>query len=222
VFVWNIAKSQRLLAIALHDSDPRAAADHRDKARARFREVLAANPTKELYDRDPQIEPDIRHWLAELDQQAAEEDAARTREEERKRQEAIAGERARAAAEAREQARRDALEHAELERTKQEREHALRLRVGVMAGIGLVGVGTGVVSGLVARSDSHQLSTSTTFDSKVYDRGQTANDVMKISFIAGGAVLVGSAVTYVWLHHRIGVLAVPTAHGGDVSVQGRF
>ena len=234
VLLWDIAQAHRRAAEKLHDSDAAKAALHRDASREYFRKYLETKP-------DEEMEGKTRNWLAKLDAEWAEEhpkeEAARRLVEERTREAAVKAEEARLETEHKQKAARDRLEAERIAsavvRTTTEKElgKARTLKIAGIAGIGMgvIAIGTGVYFGLEARRISNELTHQNVYDSRRINDGNTAQRFMTIGYIAGGALVIGGAVTY-WLGRDIGIHALehttvvvaPSANGGAVVASGSF
>jgi len=229
---FNIAQAHRLASASWKHKDAARAAAHRDAAREFYHKFLSAKPEGDL-------EVTAQGWLAKLDQEWAEdnpkEEAARRAAEDRKREQAIAEEKARLAARQREQAARDKLEQQHIgtavSRARSDSEHRKAGTVKLIGlgigGAGLVAVGTGVYFGWKARALASDLSHDDVYDVGRINRGNQAERDMTISYIVGGTLVVGGTITYV-MGHLIGSAAERIAvvpHGGDgaaVVLRGTF
>jgi hypothetical protein len=187
------------------------------------------------------MEASARQWLVRLDRQWAEEypreEAARRADEQRRKDVAARVEAARREAEQRRVAARDRIEQQRIAsavgRTSSTAElgQARTVKIAGIAGIaiGLLGVGTGAYFGFRAHQISNDLSRRDIYDPKRIEEGNTAERYMAISYLAGGALLAGGAVTY-WIGHRMGshaleqttVTVAPAAGGATFGVLGSF
>jgi tetratricopeptide (TPR) repeat protein len=234
VLLWDIAQAHRRAAEKLHGSDAARAARHRDLAREFFRRFLDSGP-------DEDMEASARQWLVRLDQQWAEEypreEAARRVEEQRRKDAAARVEAARRDDERRRVADRDRVEQERIASavgqtsSTAELGQARTVKIAGIAGIaaGLAGVGTGAYFGFKAHQIASDLSRRDVYDPKRLAEGNTAERTMTIAYLAGGALLVGGAVTY-WIGHRMGsralertsVTVAPSGGGATVAVLGSF
>lgn len=234
LLLWNLAHAHRRAAEKLHETDPVKSALHRDAARDYFRKFLDTNP-------DEDMESKTRSWLAKLDAQwAAEypkEETDRRAEEARKREAAIQVEQVRSAIGRKQKVDRDKLEHERITmavtRTAIEQELG-KARIVKIAGIGGISTGgisiaAGVYFGVKARRISDDLNRDDVFDPKRIEDGNTAQRNMLIAYIAGGALMIGGAVTYCagwWmgahaLEHAT-MTVVPASDGAAVAMSGTF
>lgn len=232
-FVLNMAQAHRLLWSAFKASDPTRAAFHRDAARQKYRELIAANPTA-IYAQDPSIEAAVKERLAKLDDEWAvehpKEVAAAAAEAERKRIAVIEAERARVAAVAKQQAARDQLERTRIAAataaTKrdnaQKNARLLRVSGAAAAGVGVASAALGVYFGVRANQLADEVSGTSQFDRSVYDDGLAADRNMTIAYIVGASLIVGGAVTYGIGRYRAPREVIVTPTAGGVLLQGRF
>lgn len=115
----------------------------------------------------------------------------------------------------------------ELRASMPSRGHSLRLAGLITGGVGVASVGVGVAFHMRALSLSHELSEpGVTFDSNKERSGETAEQVMNVAYVAGGALLIGGATLYLW-GHRAGAarVALSPTFSQDVSgfvVSGRM
>lgn len=234
VLLWDLAQAHRRAADKFRDTDRARAAEHRDLARAFYRRFLETQPDRDTAGK-------ARAWLAQLDQQWAEqhldEEAAQRSAADHQRAVALAAERARLDAEHQRIAERDRIERARIEsavvRTATEHElgQGRTVQISGLAGIAAGGLGLVVAAyyGLRARRISDDLTRRDVFDPDRISEGRTAQRLAAIAGIAGGGVAIGGAITY-WIGRRIDARAVersrlvaaPVGRGAVVGVVGRF
>jgi tetratricopeptide (TPR) repeat protein len=213
VFLYDIAQAHRLASAALRDSDPAAAAEHRDVARGYYRQFIDTHPGEDF-------EIKAQGWLSKLDQQRAEED--------RKREAAIQAEQARISAERKRQAEAQERINVAL-RQKAFEEARRRARsfgiLGISAvGAGLVGSGFGVYYGLQARKYSDRISSipaGGAYDSATYAAGRTADQRMMIAYAIGVPLLVGGGVSLAYairIYPKDSLSIAPQAIPGRVGL----
>lgn len=138
-----------------------------------------------------------------------------------------------------EQAARKAQEEAERKRVDvpaphaETRDRGLPFRIGgiALAGVGFVGVGLGVASGIRGRDLGAQVASacasSCQWDSDTIQSldqaGRTANTRAWVGYIGGGIAVLGGAALYLYGRTRVETIMVsPTAGGATVGARMRF
>jgi tetratricopeptide (TPR) repeat protein len=222
IFQFDIGQAHRKIAVEARGQNMDRSASHRKAAIEKYQAFLATKPVGK--------EADIaQDWLTKLNQQQAEdfpkEEAARIAREKKIHDDAVSAEQARIAEETRIKKERDALEAKRIAgavgttKVTGERRRATIIKIaGASAfGLGAVATGAGVYFGLKAKSISDDLTKTDTFDNSRIAQGDQAQKKMYIAYAAGGALIVGGAVTY-FLGYRMGKSTEQSAPAVNVTI----
>jgi len=223
--LYNVAQTHReAMGTA---TDPDARARHRDGARDYYRQFIATKPAEELLLK-------AQGWVFQLDALYAiehpQEEAARRDRLAAAEEAKIREEQARLAAQRKARAERDAQEAANIALAVREQQLGKARTVKIIglsvAGGGVLATAVGVIYGLRAASISDELTASNIYDPGKIADGNSAARTMAIAYIAGGTLILGGAVTYlfgaVMAANVESVAVTPTSGGAAISFGGAF